>query len=200
MTFWRNSDNFTTIEGKYARPISQLLYSFDWWLLKQSYVVSFVMFCRTPITRIPRIGGKEVDLYLLYRRVIGFGGWRKVNSTHCLNLPPFRVVYISIAATRVSCCGSCMIIFSIESCLLGVSFDRVVISLFIKDGFHIGWEGEGLVVVFIRSVKIINILLWCWFIVYIISFINSLYFGCGMHKLQIICRSFMCILIVDLIS
>ncbi|XP_021362917.1 AT-rich interactive domain-containing protein 2-like isoform X2 [Mizuhopecten yessoensis] len=34
----------------------------------------------TPITRIPRIGGKEVDLYLLYRRVIGFGGWRKVND------------------------------------------------------------------------------------------------------------------------
>lgn len=37
------------------------------------------LFCRTPIGKTPVIGGKEVDLYLLYRQVIKFGGWRKVN-------------------------------------------------------------------------------------------------------------------------
>ena len=34
---------------------------------------------RTPYDRIPRIAGSEVDLYHLYRRVIGLGGWQKVN-------------------------------------------------------------------------------------------------------------------------
>lgn len=33
----------------------------------------------TPIGKSPVIGGREIDLYLLYRQVIKFGGWRKVN-------------------------------------------------------------------------------------------------------------------------
>ncbi|KAL5009462.1 hypothetical protein ScPMuIL_011767 [Solemya velum] len=34
----------------------------------------------TPFDRIPNVVGREVDLYLLYRRVIALGGWRKVND------------------------------------------------------------------------------------------------------------------------
>ncbi|XP_062595234.1 AT-rich interactive domain-containing protein 2-like isoform X2 [Saccostrea cucullata] len=34
----------------------------------------------TPIGKNPVIGGKEVDMYLLYRQVIKFGGWRKIND------------------------------------------------------------------------------------------------------------------------
>ncbi|XP_025097147.1 AT-rich interactive domain-containing protein 2-like isoform X2 [Pomacea canaliculata] len=34
----------------------------------------------TPFDRIPKIGGKEVDLYRLYRRVIDQGGWQKFNN------------------------------------------------------------------------------------------------------------------------
>ncbi|XP_041351827.1 AT-rich interactive domain-containing protein 2-like isoform X2 [Gigantopelta aegis] len=34
----------------------------------------------TPYERIPHIAGREVDLYHLYRRVIGLGGWQKVNN------------------------------------------------------------------------------------------------------------------------
>lgn len=33
---------------------------------------------RTPYDRIPQIGGREVDLYRLYRRVIELGGFQKV--------------------------------------------------------------------------------------------------------------------------
>ncbi|KAK3098629.1 hypothetical protein FSP39_021380 [Pinctada imbricata] len=32
----------------------------------------------TPFDGSPKIDGREVDLYLLYRRVISFGGWRKI--------------------------------------------------------------------------------------------------------------------------
>ncbi|XP_076444458.1 uncharacterized protein LOC143282674 [Babylonia areolata] len=34
----------------------------------------------TPFDRIPRIGGREVDLYRLYRTVTDLGGWQKVNN------------------------------------------------------------------------------------------------------------------------
>ncbi|KAL3882782.1 hypothetical protein ACJMK2_029089 [Sinanodonta woodiana] len=34
----------------------------------------------TPFDRIPQIGSKEVDLYLLYRRVTSLGGWQKIND------------------------------------------------------------------------------------------------------------------------
>ncbi|XP_052708274.1 AT-rich interactive domain-containing protein 2-like isoform X2 [Crassostrea angulata] len=34
----------------------------------------------TPIGKSPVIGGREIDLYLLYRQVIKFGGWRKITD------------------------------------------------------------------------------------------------------------------------
>lgn len=34
----------------------------------------------TPFEKLPKIGGKEIDLYLLYRRVISFGGLRKIHE------------------------------------------------------------------------------------------------------------------------
>merc|ERR1712142_311068 len=34
----------------------------------------------TPFIKIPQIAGGDVDLYLLYRRVIALGGWQKVNE------------------------------------------------------------------------------------------------------------------------
>ncbi|CAE1293675.1 ARID2 [Acanthosepion pharaonis] len=34
----------------------------------------------TPFIKIPQIAGRDVDLYLLYRRVIALGGWQKVND------------------------------------------------------------------------------------------------------------------------
>lgn len=34
----------------------------------------------TPFDRIPEIGGRQIDLYRLYRRVIDLGGWQKVNN------------------------------------------------------------------------------------------------------------------------
>ena len=34
--------------------------------------------CRTPIARLPTIGCREVDLFLLFTRVTALGGWEKV--------------------------------------------------------------------------------------------------------------------------
>ncbi|XP_076466309.1 uncharacterized protein LOC143297742 [Babylonia areolata] len=34
----------------------------------------------TPFDRVPVIGGTEIDLYRLYRRVVDLGGWKKVND------------------------------------------------------------------------------------------------------------------------
>ncbi|XP_064603702.1 AT-rich interactive domain-containing protein 2-like isoform X2 [Liolophura sinensis] len=34
----------------------------------------------TPFVKLPQLGGRVIDLYLLYRRVIALGGWQKVND------------------------------------------------------------------------------------------------------------------------
>ncbi|CAG2212230.1 ARID2 [Mytilus edulis] len=39
----------------------------------------------TPFEKLPKIGGKEIDLYLLYRRVISFGGLRKIHDEETWN-------------------------------------------------------------------------------------------------------------------
>ena len=88
------SASFIRVEGRYFSAsitfqissfvlVIQLVFN---WLL----TIKVFLYCfRTPIDRIPRIGTKEIDLYLLYQRVTDLGGWKKVNrSTFVLNLPP----------------------------------------------------------------------------------------------------------------
>lgn len=53
-------------------------------------VLNCVHFGRTPFIKIPQIAGRDVDLYLLYRRVIALGGWQKVGKISTGNCPMFE--------------------------------------------------------------------------------------------------------------
>jgi hypothetical protein len=47
-------------------------------LMLKSYY-KLLIFCRTPFRNVPSIGGKEIDLYLLYWLVTSQGGWERVS-------------------------------------------------------------------------------------------------------------------------
>lgn len=63
---------------------------------------------RTPFRRVPVIGGREIDLYLLYSLVTAQGGWIKVcplpspSPSHSV---PFRFVYCSARVADLECFG-----------------------------------------------------------------------------------------------
>ena len=66
-----------------------------WWFVYSAEYRIPCVCCRTPFNRLPRIGGRVVNLYLLYSKVTALGGWKKVGMhaySHChsagLNLPP----------------------------------------------------------------------------------------------------------------
>jgi len=44
-------------------------------------IFSFFGF-RTPFRKVPKINGREIDLYLLYVLVTAHGGWMKVGFLH----------------------------------------------------------------------------------------------------------------------
>ena len=55
--------------------IINIYYIVSW----KSHLICFYLCFRTPFKNIPTIGGKDVDLYLLYWLVTARGGWEKVN-------------------------------------------------------------------------------------------------------------------------
>lgn len=56
---------------------------------------NFVFLFSNPIKRLPLLGGKELDLYHLFTKVLSLGGSEKVTPTHllCQCSPRSRVLY-----------------------------------------------------------------------------------------------------------
>jgi len=47
---------------------------------KVRLIIRFVHFYRTPIKKVPIVGGEAVDMFTLYQKVIEMGGFTKVGK------------------------------------------------------------------------------------------------------------------------
>lgn len=105
-----------------------------------SLVIQWLVLCsRTPYSHVPKIGGKEVDLFLLFKKVQELGGFTKV----CTCVPDFEFTTIRIIDTVTVGTSSIIVLLQIEDrCGLGECckwrHSRPPLSIFLKLEIELG--------------------------------------------------------------
>lgn len=93
--FFFEYHSFDSIHRVFIEVLAPLLTKLCYVYTLNTRVVFCFLSCRTPLVRLPNIAGKELDLYLLYKKVIALGGLAKVGVflSSVFGFPYFPIVY-----------------------------------------------------------------------------------------------------------